>query len=153
MTIIKWSSFNLLTFFSELHNISQTVLIRADYEQRTICEKLALLYDILVAHKEMCERLEKGLANDHQVALSKMLALKKKKLQGAIRGIDSESVEQLEAKMLAQENIISSIDLRTDFSLYCVHMETQLVFAYLGTLPSIISGLVDIKSKTHFEVS
>jgi len=101
----------------------------------------------------MCERLEKGLANDHQVALSKMLALKKKKLQGAIRGIDSESVEQLEAKMLAQENIISSIDLRTDFSLYCVHIETQLVFAYLGTLPSIISGLVDLKSKTHFEVS
>lgn len=101
---------------------------------------------------ELCERLERGLANDHQVALSKLLTLKKKKLQGAIRGINSESIEQLEAKMLAQENIISSIDLRTDFSLYCVHMETQLVFAYLGTMPSILANFVDLKTKTHFEV-
>ncbi|XP_066246179.1 sorting nexin-8-like isoform X1 [Euwallacea similis] len=150
----NWDSVqkNFAGMSRELHGISKTNLIRADYEKRTVCEKLALLYDILVAHKELCERLEKGLANDHQVALSKMLALKKKKLQGAIRGIDAESVEQLEAKMLAQENIISSIDLRTDFSLYCVHLETQLVFAYLGTLPSILACLVDLRTKTHFEL-
>lgn len=82
-----------------------------------------------------------------------MLALKKKKLQGAIRGIDSESVEQLEAKMLAQENVISSIDLRTDFSLYCVHMETQLVFTYLSTMPAILASFVDLKVTRHSEVS
>lgn len=70
----------------ELHSVSSASLKQADIQQRYVCEKLALLYDILVAHKELCERLEKGLANDHQVALSKMLALKKKKLQGAIRG-------------------------------------------------------------------
>ncbi|ERL88422.1 hypothetical protein D910_05808 [Dendroctonus ponderosae] len=136
----------------DLHGISQTCQTRADFEQRTVCEKLGVLYDILVAHMELCERLERGLAHDHQVALSKLLTLKKKKLQGAIRGIDSESVEKLESKMLAQENIISSIDLRTDFSLYCVHMETQLVFAYLGTMPSILASFVDLKTKTHFEV-
>lgn len=127
--------------------------MRSKFEQATVCEKLALLYDVLVAHKELCERLERGLANDHQVALSKMLALKKKKLQGAIRGIDSESVEQLEAKMLAQENVISSIDLRTDFSLYCVHMETQLVFTYLSTMPAILASFVDLKATRHSEVS
>ncbi|XP_019758952.1 sorting nexin-8 isoform X1 [Dendroctonus ponderosae] len=136
----------------DLHGISQTCQTRADFEQRTVCEKLGVLYDILVAHMELCERLERGLAHDHQVALSKLLTLKKKKLQGAIRGIDSESVEKLESKMLAQENIISSIDLRTDFSLYCVHMETQLVFAYLGTMPSILASFVDLKTKTHFEL-
>ncbi|XP_076275606.1 sorting nexin-8-like [Rhynchophorus ferrugineus] len=135
----------------ELHSVSSASLKQADIQQRSVCEKLALVYDILVAHKELCERLEKGLANDHQVALSKMLALKKKKLQGAIRGTNAESIEQLEAKMLAQENIISNIDLRTDFSLYCVHMETQLVFTYLGTIPSIISTFIDLKTKAHFE--
>ncbi|CAG9767171.1 unnamed protein product [Ceutorhynchus assimilis] len=145
-----WSNFASMS--NELHVISQTTLSRADTEQRIVCEKLALLYDILVSYKELCERLEKGLAYDHQVALSKMLALKKKKLQGAIRGVDSETVEQLEAKMLAQENIISSIDLRTDFSLYCVHMETQLVFAYLGTMPSIFASFIDLRTKTQFEV-
>ncbi|KAL1494219.1 hypothetical protein ABEB36_009848 [Hypothenemus hampei] len=137
---------------SQLQGISHTCLTKAAYEQRTVCEKLSLLYDILVAHKELYERLEKGLANDHQAALAKMLTLKKKKLQGAISGLDLESVEQLEAKMLAQENIISSIDLRTDFSLYCVHMETQLVFAYLGMLPSVFSNFVNLKVQTHFEL-
>ncbi|XP_050297681.1 sorting nexin-8-like isoform X2 [Anthonomus grandis grandis] len=136
----------------DLRNISHTTLIQEDTQQKSVCETLSLLYDILVAHKDLCERLERGLANDHQVALSKMLALKKKKLQGAIRGIDPESVEQLEAKMLAQENVISSMDLRTDFSLYCVHMETQLVFAYLGTMPQIFAGFVDLKTKAHFEL-
>lgn len=136
---------------SELHAISSASLKQADTERKIVCEKLSLIYDILVAHKELCERLEKGLAHDHQMALSKMLALKKKKLQGAIRGTNSESIEQLEAKMLAQENIISNIDLRTDFSLYCVHTETQLVFTYLGTIPSIISNFIDLKTKSHFE--
>lgn len=58
----------------------------ANVEQLTICERLALLWDVLIAHKDLCERLEKGLAHDHQVALSKMLALKKRSIQGVIRG-------------------------------------------------------------------
>lgn len=36
----------------------------------------------------MCERLERGLAHDHQQALAKMLSLKKRKIQGVIRGAD-----------------------------------------------------------------
>lgn len=60
----------------------------SNVEQLTVCERLALILDILVSHKELCERLEKGLTHDHQVALSKMLSLKKRKIQGAIRGTD-----------------------------------------------------------------
>lgn len=54
--------------------------------------------------------------------------------------------------MLTQENLISNIELRTDFSLYCVYMETQLVFAYLETLSTILNNLVAVKMRSHSEV-
>lgn len=54
--------------------------------------------------------------------------------------------------MLTQENIISNIELRSDFSLYCVHMETQLVYAYLETLSSILNSLVSLRIRSHSEV-
>lgn len=54
--------------------------------------------------------------------------------------------------MLAQENIISNIELRSDFSLYCVHIETQLVYAYLETLSSILNSLVSLRKRFHAEV-
>lgn len=41
-----------------------------------------------MSHKDLCERLEKGIAQDHQNALAKMLSLKKRKIQGVIRGTD-----------------------------------------------------------------
>ncbi|CAH0563473.1 unnamed protein product [Brassicogethes aeneus] len=123
--------------------------LQADLEQIQVCERLGLLLDILTAHKELCERLEKGLANDHQAALSKMLSLKKRKIQGVIRGTDAESVEQLEAKMMTQESVIMNMELRSDYSLYCIHMETQLVYAYLETLSSIFQSMINLKIETH----
>lgn len=62
-------------------------------------------------------------------------------------------MEQLEAKMLAQENVITNMQLRTDFSLYCLHMETQLVHCYLETLSPILNSLVSLKIRSHTEVS
>lgn len=57
-------------------------------EQNEVCERLGLLLDILIAHKDLCDRLEKGLHHDHAVALSKLLNMKKRKIQGVIRGTD-----------------------------------------------------------------
>lgn len=62
-------------------------------------------------------------------------------------------MEKLEAKMLAQENVITNMELRSDFSLYCVHIETQLVHAYLETLSSILNSLVSLKIRQHSEVN
>ncbi|XP_018332344.1 sorting nexin-8 [Agrilus planipennis] len=137
----------------ELTTTSIKIHQHSAMEQITICERLALLLDILLAHRDLCDRLEKGLAHDHQLALSKMLTLKKRKIQGVIRGTDSESVEQLEARMLTQENIITNIELRSDFSLYCVHMETQLVHAYLDTLSPIIGSLITLRVRSNSELA
>ncbi|KAJ8927837.1 hypothetical protein NQ314_019639 [Rhamnusium bicolor] len=120
----------------ELKSLSAKSVHHADAEQLTICERLGLLLDILVAHKELCDRLDKGLHHDHAIAL----------------GTDAESVENLESKMLTQESVITNMELRSNFSLYCVHMETQLVYAYLGTLSSILNKLVALKIKSHSEL-
>ena len=53
-----------------------------------VCERLNLLLDILVAHRSLCERHERGVSADHQRALSTMLSLKKRQMQGVIRGTD-----------------------------------------------------------------
>nr|XP_023026127.1 sorting nexin-8-like isoform X1 [Leptinotarsa decemlineata] len=132
--------------------LSSKLSHHAFLEQNEICEKIGLLLDILIAHKDLCERLEKGLHNDHASALSKLLALKKKKIQGVIRGTDAESVEHLESKMFTQENVITNMELRADFSLYCVHQETQLVYAYLGTLSDIMQSFLKLKILSHSEL-
>ncbi|KAK9885194.1 hypothetical protein WA026_010700 [Henosepilachna vigintioctopunctata] len=152
--IEKWSHIQRgLTIISqELHAVANKSQQHASVEQITVSERLGLLLDVLVSHKDLCERLEKGLVNDHQAALSKMLSLKKRKIQGALKGTDVESIVKLEEKMLAQENVISNIELRSDFSLYCVHMETQLVYAYVETLPSILNSLMTLKVRSHTEV-
>ena len=72
----------------ELYSLSNKSQQNANVEQITVCERLALLLDVLISHKDLCERLEKGLAHDHQQALAKMLSLKKRKIQGVIRGTD-----------------------------------------------------------------
>lgn len=55
--------------------------------------------------------------------------------------------------MLAQENVISNMEMRTGFSLYCVHMETQLVHLHLEVLASILNTMVGCQIRAHNEVS
>jgi len=57
-------------------------------QEEEVCQKLNLLLDILTAHHLLCERYEKGVAQDHQRALDKMLAFKKAKIQRSISGTD-----------------------------------------------------------------
>lgn len=60
----------------------------AECEENEVCEGLNSLADTLSGHKDLCERVEKGVASDHQKALSKMLALKRRQMQGVLRGSD-----------------------------------------------------------------
>lgn len=68
--------------------MSNKALQQAVREEDEVCERLNLLLDILVAHRELCERHEKGVSQDHNKALAKMLSLKKRQMQGVIRGTD-----------------------------------------------------------------
>ncbi|XP_067005219.2 sorting nexin-8 [Anabrus simplex] len=137
----------------EFNLLSSKALQQAVREEEEVCEKLNLLLDVLIAHRELCDRHEKGVLQDHAKALSKMLALKKRQMQGVIRGTDAESVEQLENKMMEQESVIANVELRNAFSLHCLHMETQLVHAHLEILASVLSTLVAVQIRGHSELA
>ncbi|XP_054282836.1 sorting nexin-8-like [Macrosteles quadrilineatus] len=125
----------------------------AQCEETEVCERLRSLSDVLAGHADLCERVEKGVASDHQKALSKMLALKRRQMQGVLRGSDAESVETLERRMLAQESMIASVEQRAAFSLHCVHMETQLVHAQLEVLAGVLNTLVDVQANGHAQLA
>nr|CAD7263323.1 unnamed protein product [Timema shepardi] len=143
----------LCVLYREFALLSSHASQQATREEDEVCEKLNLLLDVLVAHRELCDRHEKGVAQDHAKALAKMLALKKRQMQGVIQGTDAESVDQLESKMMDQENVIANMELRNYFSLHCLHMETQLVHAHLEILATVLSTLVSVQIRGHSEVS
>ncbi|RZF34611.1 hypothetical protein LSTR_LSTR008636 [Laodelphax striatellus] len=135
---------------ARLPQLSQRARQQAASEEETVCDDLATLLAVLHAHGELCVRVERGVADDHQRALSRMLALKKRQIQGVLRGTaDAESVAELEQRMLTQESVIASVELRAAYSLHCVHMETQLVHAHLHTLAEALNSLVTTQITAH----
>lgn len=79
-------------FLREMTSIASKTTQQALTEQNSVCERLGLLLDIIVAQKDLCDRLDKGLHHDHALALSKLLSMKKRKIQGVIRGSDVSEV-------------------------------------------------------------
>jgi sorting nexin-8 len=61
-------------------------------------------------------------------------------------------VEQLEARMMEQESVIANVELRSAFSIHCMHLETQLVHAHLELFADILSSLVAVQIQGHSEV-
>lgn len=51
-----------------------------------------------------------------------------------------------------QENAIQTMELRSYFSLYCLHQETQLVHAYLPLTSHILGAFVNSQIQGHKEV-
>lgn len=53
---------------------------------------------------------------------------------------------------LQQENVIQTMELRSHFSLYCLHQETQLVHVYLPLTSHILGAFVNSQIQGHKEV-
>lgn len=93
--------FSCIRNFREFNLLSTRALQQAVREETRVCERLNLLLDVLVAHRILCERHERGVSADHQRALSTMLSLKKRQMQGVIRGTDvSKSFEMDERQTM-----------------------------------------------------
>lgn len=65
----------------------------------------------------------------------------------------ADTVEYLENKMIFQESVIANVELRNCFSLFCLHMETQLVHTHLEILATVLQSLVSVQIRGHSEVS
>lgn len=66
--------------------MSSKALAQSVREEAELCAQLNLLLDILLAYRDLCARHEKGVMQDHQKAHAKMLSLKKRQMQGVLRG-------------------------------------------------------------------
>jgi hypothetical protein len=66
--------------------------------------------------------------------------------------LQADTVEHLENRMVAQESVIANVELRNQFSLHCLHMETQLVHAHLEILATVLQNLVSVQIRGHSEV-
>lgn len=127
---------------------------QAEREEEEMVEKLTVFLDLLTSYKDLCERHEKGVLNDHQRALQKMGQYKKKKMSATVQGAEQAgTVEQLESRILRQESQIMNMENRNFFSLHCLQMETQLIHANLEILYHVIKAMVNSECRGHSELS
>uniref|UniRef100_A0A8C5WNA5 Sorting nexin 8 n=1 Tax=Laticauda laticaudata TaxID=8630 RepID=A0A8C5WNA5_LATLA len=122
-------------------------------EENDVVEKLNLFLDLLQSYKDLCERHEKGVLHKHQRALHKYSLMKKQMMSATVQNKEPESVEQLESRIVEQENAILTMEQRNYFSLYCLHQETQLVHIYLPLTSHILGAFVNSQIQGHKEMS
>uniref|UniRef100_A0A2K5K1P8 PX domain-containing protein n=1 Tax=Colobus angolensis palliatus TaxID=336983 RepID=A0A2K5K1P8_COLAP len=122
-------------------------------EENDVVEKLNLFLDLLQSYKDLCERHEKGVLHKHQRALHKYSLMKRQMMSAAAQNREPESVEQLESRIVEQENAIQTMELRNYFSLYCLHQETQLIHVYLPLTSHILRAFVNSQIQGHKEMS
>ncbi|KAM4812834.1 sorting nexin-8 [Urocitellus parryii] len=154
----SWAALHLSTWGSlkqALKGLSVEFALLADkavqqgkQEENDVVEKLNLFLDLLQSYKDLCERHEKGVLHKHQRALHKDGLMKRQ----AVSNREPESVEQLESRILEQENMIQTMELRNYFSLYCLHQETQLIHAYLPLTSHILGAFVNSQIQGHKEM-
>ncbi|KAJ8792720.1 hypothetical protein J1605_019540 [Eschrichtius robustus] len=120
-------------------------------EENDVVEKLNLFLDLLQSYKDLCERHEKGVLHKHQRALHKYSLMKRQMTSAAAQNREPECVEQLESRIVEQENMIQTMELRNYFSLYCLHQETQLVHVYLPLTSHILGAFVSSQIQGHKE--
>lgn len=158
----SWAALNSSTWGSlkqALKGLSVEFAVLADkaaqqgkQEEDAVVEKLNLFLDLLQSYKDLCERHEKGVLHKHQRALHKY-SLMKRQMSAAVHSHEPESVEQLESRIMEQENAIQTMELRNHFSLFCLHQETQLVHAYLPLTSHILGAFVSSQIQGHKEMS
>ncbi|KAL8175396.1 UNVERIFIED_CONTAM: sorting nexin [Gekko kuhli] len=122
-------------------------------EENDVVEKLNLFLDLLQSYKDLCERHEKGVLHKHQRALHKYSLMKRQMMSAAVQNKEPETVEQLESRIVEQENAILTMELRNYFSLYCLHQETQLIHIYLPVTSHILGAFVNSQIQGHKEMS
>ncbi|XP_030646104.1 sorting nexin-8a [Chanos chanos] len=121
-------------------------------EEDDVVERLYLFLDILQSYKDLCERHEKGILHEHQRALQKYSVMKRQMMNATVQPKEQVSVEQLESRIVQQENAIQTMELRNYFSLYCLHQESQLIFAYLPITSHILGAFVNSQVQGHKEM-
>ncbi|XP_016425062.1 sorting nexin-8a isoform X1 [Sinocyclocheilus rhinocerous] len=136
----------------EFSLLSEKAAQQGRREEDDVVEKLNLFLDLLQSYRDLCERHEKGVLHEHQRALQKYGVMKRQILSATVQPKEQVSVEQLESRIVQQENAIQAMELRNYFSLFCLHQESQLIFTYLPITSHILGAFVNSQVQGHKEM-
>ncbi|XP_077591265.1 sorting nexin-8a [Stigmatopora nigra] len=143
---------SLKSLSSEFSALSEKSAAQGRREEDEVVERLNLFLDLLQSYRDLCERHEKGVLHEHQRALHKYGVMKRQMMSAATQPKEQNSVEQLESRIVQQENAIQVMELRNYFSLFCLHQETQLIFHYLPVTSQILGAFVNSQVQGHQEM-
>lgn len=132
--------------FEEISKDSERASVN---QQRAVAERLEMVIEILTAHSDMCDRVEKRITNDHQ-ALSKSLQINKEKIRNVIRGSSAADLKAISEK---QQNELEALGRRNAFGIFCVIQETKFAQKYLKLLPSILLQFSHEEAKAFTSIS
>ena len=72
-------------------------------------------------------------------------------MSATVKGME-DAADQLEHRIVEQEDAIHTMENRNYFSLYCLQMETQLIHANMEMLTVMLRNMTDLEIKKHNEV-
>nr|CAB3266468.1 sorting nexin-8 [Phallusia mammillata] len=150
LSLLKQSFRSLSVEFS---SIAEKHSLQGIREEEGVVDQLNMLYDQLIAYHDLCERHERGVLREHNSALKKYGALKNKRMAATVTNMEQGGVDKIESRIVAQENEIVTRENRNYFSLHCIHLETQLIYANMQILSEVVATLVATQIKGHQEMS
>lgn len=121
-------------FSNSFEEVAKASEKTSESQQKSVAERLEMLIEVLTAHSEMCDRVEKSINNEHQM-LSKTLQINKEKLKNVIRGSSPADLKTINEK---QQSDLETLARRNAFGIHCVIQETKFAQKYLKLLPSIL---------------
>ncbi|EAT47968.1 AAEL000956-PB [Aedes aegypti] len=131
-------------------------------QRNVVNERIHVLMDLLAAHNDLCQRVEKGIFSEHQKALSKTVGFSRSRLRNSVRGGNATSENG--ATVTASQSTAPASDTppatsdphlnrKCAFALQCVRSETALAEQYLQSLPAILLSYATEESQYHSKVT
>lgn len=143
--------------FDEMSTSAQAVSKHSEryvqLQRNAINERIHVLMELLEAHNELCDRVEKGIFAEYQKALSKSLNISRIKMKSVIRGSGPDNVTTLAQREVAQSGEADALGRRCAFALHCVRSESSLAEKYLQSLPEILLAYASEESQYHSQMS
>lgn len=130
--------------------VAEKSSIYSTHEIEGVEDYLEMFMDLTTGYKDLIERHEKGILREHHIALHKMQQYKQKQMSTAVKS--NEGMDQLEHKIVQQEDAIHNMENRNFFSLLCLQLETRLIHSNMMMLVRMLQNLVDIETRKHTEL-
>uniref|UniRef100_A0A182SZ90 PX domain-containing protein n=1 Tax=Anopheles maculatus TaxID=74869 RepID=A0A182SZ90_9DIPT len=122
-------------------------------QQRAVSERLDVLLEVLHAHSDLCERIEKSIIADQQRALGKATGGVGSSSGNVRTKTKAPSIHQSTATPQHDASDFKHLARRSAFAFSCAQAETLLAERYLQSLPSILLSYAHEEQQHHQKMS